>query len=112
MVAFGIKEVFSDKLQFGNASSPSAGVTMGVTEPVKSDVPVDIMELYHTYKAGSLYFIDENNVLQGSGGVEHGQLGQGTQDYDKIRQWLAHSGRGITADYCERTTYLLEYGKR
>lgn len=39
-----MKEVFSDRLQFGNASLPLAGVTMEVTEPVKWDVSVDICE--------------------------------------------------------------------
>lgn len=67
-------------------------------EPVQLNVSLDITDYYVT-KTGSpiqLYYIDENNVLWGSGGNEYGQLGQGTQDYEyhnqrvKIAENVAH----------------------
>ncbi|MDE5866198.1 MAG: hypothetical protein K2H31_06325, partial [Lachnospiraceae bacterium] len=78
--------------------------TESQTEPVKLDVSVDITELYHTHvgDAGNLYFIDENNVLWGSGRNEYGQLGQGTQDYDFHDEAVKIAENVIDVDYSQK----------
>ena len=62
-------------------SSENSGKS-GTSEPL--NVVVNITEHYITHigDPGNFYYIDDNNVLWGSGRNEYGQLGQGTQDYE------------------------------
>lgn len=73
-------------------------------EPVHLSVSLDIVE-YYTAKTGDpsqLYYIDENNVLWGSGGNEYGQLGQGTQDYEFYSKGVKIAENVIHVDYSQR----------
>lgn len=78
--------------------------TVQQTESVKLNVSVNITELYHTHAgdAGNLYFIDENNVLWGSGGNEHGQLGLETPDYDFHKEAVKIAENVIDVDYSQK----------
>lgn len=72
-------------------------------EPVPLNVSLDIRDYYVT-KTGSpiqLYYIDENNVLWGSGGNEYGQLGQGTQDYEYHNQRVKIAENVVHVDYSQ-----------
>lgn len=51
-------------------------------EPLKLDINIEDFYLKKTGDPSNFYYIDEENVLWGSGRNEYGQLGQGTQDYD------------------------------
>ena len=53
-----------------------------MAEPLK--LTINLTEHYTTHigDPGNFYYIDDNNVLWGSGRNEYGQLGQGTQDYE------------------------------
>lgn len=46
--------------------------------------PLNITDYYitRTGAPSNFYYIDENNILWGSGKNGYGQLGQGTQDYE------------------------------
>lgn len=72
-------------------------------EPVKTDVSIDITEFYQTRvgNPANFYFIDENNVLWGSGCNECGQLGLETQDYDFHGEAVKIAENVIHVDYSQ-----------
>lgn len=51
-------------------------------ELLKLDINIEDFYLKKTGDPANFYYIDEENVLWGSGRNEYGQLGQGTQDYE------------------------------
>ena len=71
------------------------------SEPEQLTVSLDITEHYITHKGdpSNLYYIDEDNVLWGSGRNEYGQLGQGTQDYDFHEDMVKIAENVIHVDY-------------
>ena len=68
------------------------------------EVSLDITEHYRTHVGdpSNLYYIDENNVLWGSGNNEYGQLGQGTQDYDFHTEAVKIAENVIHVDYSQK----------
>ena len=70
----------------------------------RTEVWLDITEHYRTHVGdpSNFYYIDENNVLWGSGRNEHGQLGQGTQDYDYHREAVRIAENVIHVDYSQK----------
>ena len=81
-------------------------------EPIHEELVINIQDFYTT-NAGdpsNLYYIDENNVLWGSGRNNCGQLGQGTQDYDFYEEMVKIAENVIHVDYSQTgfTIYLTE----
>lgn len=72
------------------------------TEPL--NLFIDITEHYTTHVGdpSNFYYIDENNVLWGSGRNEFGQLGQGTQDYDFHSEMVKIADNVIHVDYSQK----------
>ena len=70
----------------------------------RTEVWIDITEHYRTHVGdpSNFYYIDENNVLWGSGRNEHGQLGQGSQDYDYHREAVRIAENVIHVDYSQK----------
>lgn len=70
----------------------------------RTEVWLDITEHYRTHVGdpSNFYYIDENNILWGSGRNEHGQLGQGTQDYDYHREAVRIAENVIHVDYSQK----------
>lgn len=68
------------------------------------NISLNIADYYITSTGdpSNLYYIDENNVLWGSGRNEYGQLGQGTQDYDFHREMLKISENVVHVDYSQK----------
>ena len=85
-------------------------VTESSQNPEKSDISesskitVDLTEHYITHigDPGNFYYIDDNNVLWGSGRNEYGQLGQGTQDYDFYSEGLKIAENVVHVDYTQK----------
>lgn len=72
-------------------------------EPLHMDLGLNIQDFYTT-NAGdpsNLYYIDESNVLWGSGRNNCGQLGQGTQDYDFYEEMVKIAEDVIHVDYSQ-----------
>lgn len=71
--------------------------------PAKTDVSIDITEFYQTRVGdpSNFYFIDENNVLWGSGRNQCGQLGLETQDYDFHDEPVKIAENVIDVDYSQ-----------
>lgn len=76
----------------------------GMGMPVQLNVSLDITEHYHTSvgNPSNLYYIDENNVLWGSGENGYGQLGQGTQDYEFHGEMVKIAENVIDVDYSQK----------
>lgn len=72
-------------------------------EPVKTEVSIDITDFYQTHVGdpSNFYFIDENNVLWGSGRNQCGQLGLETQDYDFHDEAVKIAENVIDVDYSQ-----------
>lgn len=67
------------------------------------DISLNIKEYYisNTGNPSNLYYIDENNILWGSGRNEYGQLGQGTQDYEFYSDMIKIAENVIHVDYSQ-----------
>lgn len=67
-------------------------------------VSLDVTEYYHTSVGdpSNLYYIDEDNVLWGSGMNECGQLGQGTQDFEFHSDMVKIAENVIDVDYSQK----------
>ncbi|MBR1931953.1 MAG: hypothetical protein IJ833_10895 [Lachnospiraceae bacterium] len=76
----------------------------GSALPAQLTVSPDITEYYHTHvgNPSNFYFIDENNVLWGSGENNYGQLGQGTQDYEFYNDEVKIAEHVIDVDYSQK----------
>lgn len=72
------------KPQVGAANDPEDGIADADDPKIPNQliISLDITELYHRNVGdpSNLYYIDENNVLWGSGQNECAQLGQGTRE--------------------------------
>lgn len=85
-------------------------VTESSQNPEKSDISksskitIDLTEHYITHigDPGNFYYIDDNNVLWGSGRNEYGQLGQGTQDYEFYSEGLKIAENVVHVDYSQK----------
>lgn len=66
-------------------------------------VSLDITEQYITHKGYplNLYYIDEDNILWGSGNNNYGQLGQGTQDKDFHEDMVKIAENVVHVDYSQ-----------
>ena len=66
-------------------------------------VSLDIREQYITHKGNplNLYYIDEENILWGSGNNNYGQLGQGTQDKDFHEDMVKIAENVVHVDYSQ-----------
>ena len=66
-------------------------------------VSLDITEHYITHKGYplNLYYIDEDNILWGSGNNNYGQLGQGTQDKDFHEDMVKIAENVVHVDYSQ-----------
>lgn len=66
-------------------------------------VSLDITEHYitHTGNPSNFYFIDEDNILWGSGNNNYGQLGQGTQDKDFHEDMVKIAENVVHVDYSQ-----------
>ena len=67
------------------------------------DTSLNITEYYIT-SAGdpsNFYYVDENNVLWGSGRNEYGQLGQGMQDYGFYSEMVKIAENVVHVDYSQ-----------
>lgn len=73
-------------------------------EPKQLDISLDIKEYYisNSGDPSNLYYIDENNVLWGSGRNEYGQLGQGTEDYEFHSDMIKIAENVIHVDYSQK----------
>lgn len=73
-------------------------------EPERLNLSLNIAEHYITNKGdpSNLYYIDENNVLWGSGRNEYGQLGQGTQDYEFYSETVKIAENVVHVDYSQK----------
>lgn len=67
-------------------------------------VSLDITEHYitHTGNPSNFYYIDEDNILWGSGRNNYGQLGQGTQDYDFHEDMVKIAENVVHVDYSQK----------
>lgn len=119
-LAFSRKPLVSDANQpeANESGMPGAG-TSGTgtpgTEAAEADkmeseqpdplvVSLDIAEHYVTSKGdpSNLYYIDENNILWGSGRNEYGQLGQGTKDHEFYSEAVKIAENVVHVDYSQR----------
>ena len=95
-----------EKTQVAAANDSEDGITVaGDPEiPDQLNISLDITELYHTNVGdpSNLYYIDESNVLWGSGRNEYGQLGQGTQDYEYHSEMVQIAENVIDVDYSQK----------
>jgi len=76
----------------------------GSEAPEPLNVSLDVTEHYQTSVGdpSNLYYIDEDNVLWGSGSNQHGQLGQGTQDYEFHDEMVKIAENVIDVDYSQK----------
>lgn len=86
---------FSGSNASGDAGTPEP--------PERLDVSLDITEHYQTHvgNPSNLYYIDENNVLWGSGRNQCGQLGLGTQDFEFYDEPVKIAENVIDVDYSQ-----------
>lgn len=92
----------SSELEIGNAKEE---IVLGaIKEEIKTDITINISDHYITSTGdpSNLYYIDENNVLWGSGRNEYGQLGQGTQDYEFHSENLQIAENVVHVDYSQK----------
>lgn len=73
-------------------------------EPEPLNLALDITEHYitNTGDPSNLYYIDENNILWGSGRNEYGQLGQGTQNYEFYSELVQIAENVVHVDYSQK----------
>ena len=73
-----------------------------MAEPLK--LTINLTEHYTTHigDPGNFYYIDDNNVLWGSGRNEYGQLGQGTQDYEFYSEGLKIAEKVVHVDSSQK----------
>lgn len=73
-----------------------------MSEPLK--ITINLTEHYITRigDPGNFYYIDDNNVLWGSGRNEYGQLGQGIQDYEFYSVGLKMAENVVHVDYSQK----------
>ena len=105
-LAFTHKTFISDK------NSPNDEINVVESSQMPTQPPeakplnlsIDITEHYTTHVGdpSNLYYIDENNILWGSGRNEFGQLGQGTQDYDFHSKMVKIADNVIHVDYSQK----------
>lgn len=105
-LAFTHKTFISDK------NSPNDEINVVESSQMPTQPPeakplnlsIDITEHYTTHVGdpSNLYYIDENNILWGSGRNEFGQLGQGTQDYDFHSEMVKIAENVIHVDYSQK----------
>ncbi len=88
--------------QINDAESPETPDTDD--EPAPLIVSLDISKHYFTNTGDTfnLYYIDENNVLWGSGHNQCGQLGQGTHDYEYHSDLVKIAEDVIHVDYSHK----------
>ena len=91
---------------FEGKNNPEDGSTVAENTGLQNqlNVSLDITEHYRT-KVGdpsNFFYIDENNVLWGSGKNERGQLGQGTWDYFFHSEKVKIAENVIDVDYSQR----------
>lgn len=67
------------------------------------NISLNITDYYitRTGDPSNFYYIDENNILWGSGKNEYGQLGQGTQDYEFYSEKVKIAEDVIHVDYSQ-----------
>ena len=94
-----------EKPQVGGANGFEDGITdAGAPKiPAQLTISLDVTELYHRNVGdpSNLYYIDENNVLWGSGRNECAQLGQGTQDFEFHSEKVQIAENVIDVDYSQ-----------
>ena len=85
-LAFNNKSSTSDENGLNDGSSTVSNEEesnkVNENELLKLDINIEDFYLKKTGDPANFYYIDEENVLWGSGRNEYGQLGQGTQDYE------------------------------
>lgn len=103
---------FTHKTFISGKSSPNDEINVVESSQMPTQPPeakplnlsIDITEHYTTHVGdpSNLYYIDENNILWGSGRNEFGQLGQGTQDYDFHSEMVKIAENVIHVDYSQK----------
>lgn len=69
------------------------------TEDIKIDINLNEHYITNTGNNQNLYYIDEKNILWGCGDNEHGQLGQGTKDWEFHEDMLKIAENVVHVDY-------------
>lgn len=82
-------------------SSQNSGKS-DMSEPLKITINLTEHYITHIGDPGNFYYIDDNNVLWGSGRNEYGQLGQGIQDYEFYSEGLKIAENVVHVDYSQK----------
>lgn len=82
-------------------SSQNSGKS-GTSEPLKITINLSEYYITHIGDPGNFYYIDDNNVLWGSGRNEYGQLGQGIQDDEFYSVGLKMAENVVHVDYSQK----------
>lgn len=97
-----ISNIGESESEITTTESSQSSEKPDMSEPLKITINLTEHYITHIGDPGNFYYIDDNNVLWGSGRNEYGQLGQGTQDYEFYGEGLKIAEDVIHVDYSQK----------